>query len=94
LLQIFKKRWLLASTGPSTELQEERVFESLRTALIEAFQSLSATDAVLLHLVHGHKVDQRILARALGWSDAKTSRHLSALRDALKRKIASSLGES
>jgi len=59
----------------------------LRQALIEAFQALSATDAVLLHLVHGHKVDQRILARLLGWSDTKMSRHLSSLRSELKEKV-------
>jgi DNA-directed RNA polymerase specialized sigma24 family protein len=57
-------------------VHEEHVFTTLRRALIEAFRALSATDAVLLHLVRGHKVDQRILARSLGWLDTKMSRHL------------------
>lgn len=70
---------------------DEHVFTTLRQALIEAFRSISATDAVLLHLVHGHKVDQRILARSLGWSDTKMSRHLSSLRSELKQKVNSSL---
>jgi hypothetical protein len=72
-------------------VQDERLFETLRSALIQAFQALSATDAVLLHLVHGHKVDQRILARSLGWSDTKMSRHLSTLRSDLKLKVQSLL---
>ena len=72
-------------------VQDERLFEALRSALIQAFQALSATDAVLLHLVHGHKVDQRILARSLGWSDTKMSRHLSTLRSDLKLKVQSLL---
>ncbi|NDG72204.1 MAG: sigma-70 family RNA polymerase sigma factor [Proteobacteria bacterium] len=71
--------------------QDERLFEALRSALIQGFQALSATDAVLLHLVHGHKVDQRILARSLGWSDTKMSRHLSSLRSDLKLKVQSLL---
>jgi len=73
------------------DVQEEQVFEALRAALIKAFQALSATDAVLLQLVHGHKVDQRILARFLGWSDTKMSRHLSALRADVKLKVCSAL---
>lgn len=72
-------------------VQDERLFEALRSALIQAFQALSATDAVLLHLVHGHKVDQRILARSLGWSDTKMSRHLSSLRSDLKLHVQSLL---
>ena len=39
--------------------QDDRLFEALRSALIQAFHALSATDAVLLHLAHGHKVDQK-----------------------------------
>jgi len=74
-----------------THVQDERLFEALRSALIQAFQALSATDAVLLHLVHGHKVDQRILARSLAWSDTKMSRHLSSLRSELKFKVQSLL---
>jgi RNA polymerase sigma factor (sigma-70 family) len=72
-------------------VHDEHIFTTLRQALIEAFRSISATDAVLLHLVHGHKVDQRILARSLGWSDTKMSRHLSSLRSELKQKVNSSL---
>ena len=72
-------------------VQDERLFEALRSALIQAFQSLSATDAVLLHLVYGHKVDQRILAKSLAWSDTKMSRHLSSLRSDLKLKVQSLL---
>lgn len=72
-------------------VQDDRLFEALRSALIQAFQALSATDAVLLHLVHGHKVDQRILARSLAWSDTKMSRHLSSLRSNLKLKVQSLL---
>jgi len=74
-----------------TQVQDECLFEALRSALIQAFQALSATDAVLLHLVHGHKVDQRILARSLAWSDTKMSRHLSSLRSDLKLKVQSLL---
>ena len=73
------------------DAQEEEVFEALRAALINSFQALSATDAVLLQLVHGHKVDQRILARLLGWSDTKMSRHLSALRADVKLNVYSAL---
>ena len=72
-------------------VQDDRLFEALRSALIQAFQALSATDAVLLHLVHGHKVDQRILARSLAWSDTKMSRHLSSLRSNLKLNVQSLL---
>ena len=72
-------------------VHDEHIFTTLRQALIEAFRSINATDAVLLHLVHGHKVDQRILARSLGWSDTKMSRHLSSLRSELKQKVNSSL---
>jgi RNA polymerase sigma factor (sigma-70 family) len=72
-------------------VQDDRLFEALRSALIQAFQALSATDAVLLHLVHGHKVDQRILARSLAWSDTKMSRHLSSLRSDIKLKVQSFL---
>jgi RNA polymerase sigma factor (sigma-70 family) len=68
-------------------VKDECLLEALRSALIQAFQALSATDAVLLHLVHGHKVDQRILARSLAWSDTKMSRHLSSLRSDLKLKV-------
>lgn len=74
-----------------TRVQDENLFEALRSALVQAFQALSATDAVLLHLVHGHKVDQRILARSLGWSDTKMSRHLSSLRADLKLHVQSLL---
>jgi DNA-directed RNA polymerase specialized sigma24 family protein len=74
-----------------TRAQDEHLFEALRSALVQAFQALSATDAVLLHLVHGHKVDQRILARSLGWSDTKMSRHLSSLRSDLKLHVQSLL---
>ena len=74
-----------------TRVQDEHLFEALRSALVQAFQSLSATDAVLLHLVHGHKVDQRILAKSLGWSDTKMSRHLSSLRSDLKLHVQSLL---
>ena len=74
-----------------TRVQDEHLFEALRSALVQAFQALSATDAVLLHLVHGHKVDQRILARSLGWSDTKMSRHLSSLRSDLKLHVQSLL---
>jgi DNA-directed RNA polymerase specialized sigma24 family protein len=74
-----------------TRAQDEHLFEALRSALVQAFQALSATDAVLLHLVHGHKVDQRILARSLGWSDTKMSRHLSSLRSHLKLHVQSLL---
>jgi DNA-directed RNA polymerase specialized sigma24 family protein len=74
-----------------TRVQDENLFEALRSALVQAFQALSATDAVLLHLVHGHKVDQRILARSLGWSDTKMSRHLSSLRSDLKLHVQSLL---
>jgi RNA polymerase sigma factor (sigma-70 family) len=73
------------------QAQEEHLFQALRTALIQAFQALSATDAVLLHLVHGHKVDQRILAKSLGWSDTKMSRHLASLRSELNLKVESLL---
>jgi RNA polymerase sigma factor (sigma-70 family) len=74
-----------------TRIPDEHLFEALRSALVQAFQALSATDAVLLHLVHGHKVDQRILARSLGWSDTKMSRHLSSLRSDLKLTVHSLL---
>lgn len=74
-------------------LHDEHIFSTLRQALIEAFRGLSATDAVLLHLVHGHKVDQRTLARSLGWSDTKMSRHLSLLRFELKQKVNSSFND-
>jgi RNA polymerase sigma factor (sigma-70 family) len=73
------------------QVQDDHLFEALRSALTQAFQSLSATDVVLLHLVHGHKVDQRILARSLAWSDTKMSRHLSSLRTDLKLKVQSLL---
>lgn len=83
---------LMAGEGwVENTVHDEHIFTTLRHALIEAFRALSATDAVLLHLVHGHKVDQRILARSLGWSDTKMSRHLSSLRFELKQKINSSL---
>ena len=72
-------------------VNDELIFDALRHALIEAFRELSPTDAVLLHLVHGHKVDQRILARSLGWSDTKMSRHLSSLRSGLKQRVNKSL---
>ena len=75
-------------------VHDEHIFHTLRHALVQAFQTLSATDAVLLHLVHGHKVDQRILARSLGWSDSKMSRHLSSLRFELKQKVKSSLHDT
>jgi RNA polymerase sigma factor (sigma-70 family) len=74
-----------------TRVQDEHLFEALRSALVRAFQALSSTDAVLLHLVHGHKVDQRILARSLGWSDTKMSRHLASLRSNLKLHVQSLL---
>jgi RNA polymerase sigma factor (sigma-70 family) len=73
------------------DVQDEHVFEALRQALTKAFQALSASDAVLLQLVHAHKVDQRVLARFLGWSDTKMSRHLSALRSGVKFHVYSSL---
>jgi RNA polymerase sigma factor (sigma-70 family) len=73
------------------DVQDEHVFEALREALTNAFQALSASDAVLLQLVHAHKVDQRVLARFLGWSDTKMSRHLSALRTGVKFHVYSSL---
>lgn len=75
-------------------VHDEHIFTTLRHALIEAFRALSATDAVLLHLVHGHKVDQRTLAKSLGWSDTKMSRHLSSLRFELKQKVNSSLHDA
>lgn len=70
---------------------DESLFHMLRSALSSAFQSLSATDAVILQLVHGHNVDQRLLARVLGWSDTKMSRHLASLRTSLKSQVYSSL---
>ena len=73
------------------DIQEEHVFEALREALTKAFQALSAFDAVLLQLVHAHKVDQRVLARFLGWSDTKMSRHLSTLRTDVKFHVHSAL---
>ncbi len=73
------------------DVQDEHVFEALREALTKAFQALSASDAVLLQLVHAHKVDQRVLARFLGWSDTKMSRHLSALRTDVKFHVYSTL---
>jgi DNA-directed RNA polymerase specialized sigma24 family protein len=69
------------------ETQDEALLDALRLALRRAFDSISATDKVLLQLVHGHKVDQRILAKILGWSDTKMSRHLSALRSDLKAQV-------
>lgn len=75
-------------------VNEERVFETLREALTSAFQSLSAFDAVLLQLVHAHKVDQRVLARHLGWSDTKMSRHLSSLRNIVKFKVYSAFRQN
>ncbi len=69
------------------ETQDEALLDALRLALRRAFDSISATDKVLLHLVHGHNVDQRILAKILGWSDTKMSRHLSALRSELKVQV-------
>lgn len=69
------------------EAQDETLLDALRLALRCAFESISATDKVLLHLIHGHKVDQRILAKILGWSDTKMSRHLSALRSEIKMQV-------
>jgi RNA polymerase sigma factor (sigma-70 family) len=86
---------LMAGEGwVENTVHEEHIFNTLRHALIQAFQALSATDAVLLHLVHGYKVDQRILARSLGWSDTKMSRHLSSLRSGLKQQVNSSLHDT
>lgn len=83
---------LMAGEGwVENPVNDELIFDALRHALIEAFRELSPTDAVLLHLVHGHKVDQRILARSLGWSDTKMSRHLSSLRSGLKQRVNKSL---
>lgn len=83
---------LMAGEGwVENPVHDELIFDALRHALIEAFRELSSTDAVLLHLVHGHKVDQRILARSLGWSDTKMSRHLSSLRAGLKQRVNNSL---
>jgi len=86
---------LMAGDGwVENTFSDEQIFTALRCALIEAFKTLSATDAVLLHLVHGHKVDQRILARSLRWSDTKMSRHLSSLRSGLKQKVNAALRDS
>ena len=73
------------------DVEDEHVFESSREALTKAFQALSASDVVLLQLVHAHKVDQRVLARFLGWSDTKMSRYLSALRTDVKIHVYSTL---
>lgn len=78
----------------ASDVQEEQVFETLREVLSKAFQSLSASDAVLLQLVHAHKVDQRLLARHLGWSDTKMSRHLASLRSDVKFAVFSAFRQS
>jgi len=91
-------RLLMSSTDEdrfdAKETQDETLLEALRLALRRAFDSIAATDKVLLHLVHGHNVDQRILAKILRWSDTKMSRHLSALRSELKAQVELSLMSS
>jgi DNA-directed RNA polymerase specialized sigma24 family protein len=71
----------------SGEARDEGLIEAARGSLCEAFSQCEALDLVLLELVHGHRVDQRCLARVLGWTDSRLSRHLSSLRRGIHRKI-------
>jgi DNA-directed RNA polymerase specialized sigma24 family protein len=69
------------------EAWDEGLIEAARRSLREAFSKCEARDLVLLELVHGHRVDQRRLARLLGWTGSKLSRHLASLRQRIHRRV-------
>jgi len=69
------------------EVRDEGLIEAARRSLREAFSKCEARDLVLLELVHGHRVDQRRLARLLGWTESKLSRHLASLRQEIHRRV-------
>lgn len=72
---------------PAPEMGRDELSELTVWALQKAFDRCAARDVVLLQLVHSHFVEQQRIARFLGWTDSKLSRHLSALRGTIKAEF-------
>jgi RNA polymerase sigma factor (sigma-70 family) len=68
--------------APAMSASEEPLVELLRASLRAAFARCAPEAMVLLRLVYLHGLTQREVARMLGWSEFKVSRHLAeAMRD-------------
>jgi DNA-directed RNA polymerase specialized sigma24 family protein len=69
------------------EARDEGLIDMARGVLVEVFSKCDAADLVMLELVHAHGVAQRRLARLLGWTESRLSRHLAGVRVDMRRSV-------
>jgi RNA polymerase sigma factor (sigma-70 family) len=73
--------------GREPELSDPELSGILERAIRGALAECGAEELVILQLVHSHGLNQKEIARLLGWTESTTSRRMRKVQDGLSQDV-------